>query len=205
VLAVSASGLPQGEYQTAMQFDLSGAKASFDSQFGAGQWSIQSMTLQFTATPPNNAIFNVSAAGQLGISWMQNDGWTEGTGNPGAPGTTGITFNILQGLISGADQSLGTFAFNGATNGTALYSLGLSSGLVADALAGSNASLRMFAADSTVSALFNSKNFGTPANRPLLTIVAVPEPSAVALGATMLSVCVARKSLARSRRPRSAR
>jgi hypothetical protein len=201
VLAVASSATPKGEFQSVLQFDLSTAKTAFDTQFGAGQWTVQSMTLQFTASPPNNAIFNGAAAGQLGISWMQNDSWVEGTGTPGAPATTGITYNILQSLISGSDQSLGTFAFNGATNGTAIYTLGLTSGLVNDLLAGSNASLRLFAADSTVSALFNSRNFGTVGSRPVLTIAAVPEPGALALGAAMLGVLVARRTLARRKLP----
>jgi hypothetical protein len=201
VLAVASSAAPKGEFQSVLQFDMSTAKTAFDTQFGAGQWNVQSMTLQFTASPPNNAIFNGAAAGQFGISWMQNDGWVEGTGSPGLPGTTGITFNILQGLISGSDQSLGTFAFNGATNGTVTYTLGLSSGLVSDLLAGSNASLRLFAADSSVSALFNSRNFGTAASRPLLTITAVPEPGALALGAEVLGVFLARRTLMRRKLP----
>jgi hypothetical protein len=201
VLAVASSAAPKGEFQSVLQFDLSTVKTAFDTQFGAGQWNVQSMTLQFTATPPNNAIFNGAAAGQFGISWMQNDGWVEGTGSPGLPGTTGITFNILQGLISGSDQSLGTFAFNGATNGTVTYTLGLSSGLVSDLLAGGNASLRLFAADSSVSALFNSRNFGTAASRPLLTITAVPEPGALALGAEVLGVFLARRTLMRRKLP----
>src|SRR5882724_3078740 len=66
-LSVAAPGLSQGEFQSVLQFNLSGAKSSFDGQFGVGQWSIQSVTLQLTATSPNNAIFNASAAGQFGI------------------------------------------------------------------------------------------------------------------------------------------
>src|SRR5262245_12507685 len=69
-LSVAAPGLAQGEFQSVLQFNLSGAKSSFDSQFGVGQWSIQSVTLQLTAAAPNNPIFNASGAGQLGISWM---------------------------------------------------------------------------------------------------------------------------------------
>src|SRR5712671_3821304 len=92
-LSVAASGLSQGEFQSLLQFNLSGAKSSFDTQFGIGQWSIQSIALQLTATAPNNAIFNASAAGQFTVSWMQNDGWTEGSGTPMTPTTTGITFS----------------------------------------------------------------------------------------------------------------
>src|SRR5262245_1138047 len=76
-IALSAPGLPQGELQSVMLFGLSGAASSFNSTFGVGQWSVESISLQLTAAPANNAIFNASAAGMFGISWMQNDSWTE--------------------------------------------------------------------------------------------------------------------------------
>lgn len=113
-LSVAASGLSQGEFQSLLQFNLSGTKTSFDTQFGAGEWTIQSITLQLTATSPNNPLFNASAAGQMGISWMQNDAWMEGTGNPRHPSASGVTFSSLSGLMSPSDETLGTFAFNGA-------------------------------------------------------------------------------------------
>jgi hypothetical protein len=192
-LSLSAAGLPQGELQSVVQFSLAGARNSFDGTFGPGQWSIQSATLQLTAAPANNGIFNAPAAGMFNISWMQNDSWTEGTGTPAVPGVSGITFNSLQStFISAGDQSLGTFSFSGATNGFFTYTLGLAAGLAADVLAGDNVSLRLSAADSTVSGVFNSRNFGTAANRPLLTIVAVPEPGTLAIGglaAALLAGC----------------
>jgi hypothetical protein len=183
-LSVAAPGLANGEFQSVLRFDLSGAKTSFNSQFGAGQWSIQSITLSLTATAPNNAIFNSSAAGQFGVSWMQNDSWTEGTGTPAAPTTTGITFSTLPSFTSAGDEALGTFSFGGGTSGTAAYTLSLTSGFDADATAGNLVSFRLFAADSAVSYLFDSRSFGTTGFRPLLTVVAVPEPGALSLLAT---------------------
>ena len=95
-LSVAASGLSKGEFQSVLQFDLASARASFDTQLGAGQWHIQSISLSLTATSPGaNLIFNSSAAGQFGISWMQNDSWTEGTGTPASLGATGVTFSSL--------------------------------------------------------------------------------------------------------------
>ena len=182
-IAVSAPGSTNGEFQSVLKFDLSGAVASFDTAFGAGQWNLQSVTLQLTAAPPNSGIFNTSSAGQVGISWMQNDSWTEGTGNPGTPGVTGITYTTLQSTYLGAgDEGVGTFAFSGATSGAFVYSLGLSAGLSADVLAGSLLSLRLFGADSAVSGVFNSRSFLVAASRPILTISAVPEPDSFALG-----------------------
>jgi len=178
-LGISAPGLAQGEFQSVLQFNLSAARTSFDSQFGVGLWSIQSVVLQLTATSPNNAIFNSSAAGQFSISWMQNDGWTEGTGTPAAPTTTGITFGTLSNFVSAADEPLGTFSFNGATSGSFTCTLNLAPSFAADILAGSTASLRMFAADAIVSYLTDSRSFGTASARPLLTITAVPEPATI--------------------------
>src|SRR5260221_5909605 len=109
---------------------------------------------------------------------MQNDSWQEGTGTPAAPSASGITFSSLQNSFIGAgDQTLGTFNSNGATLGAVTYTLGLTPGLTADVLAGDNLSLRLYATDNSVSSIFNSRSFVTVANRPVLTIVAVPEPS----------------------------
>ena len=133
------AGLPQGELQSVLKFDASGALASFDSAFGAGQWTLQSVTLQLTATPANNSIFNTPAAGLFGIAWMQNDAWIEGTGTPTTPSAkSGITWNSLQGtkFIGAGDEHLGTFAFSGATSGAFSYALGLPPGFTADLLAG---------------------------------------------------------------------
>jgi hypothetical protein len=53
---------------------------------------------------------------------------------------------------------------------------------MSDVLAGGDLSLRLFAADSSMSGVFNSRSIGTTANRPVLTIVAVPESGPIALG-----------------------
>jgi hypothetical protein len=179
-LSVAAAGLAQGEFQSVLRFDLAAASASFDSQFGAGQWNIQSITLSLSATS-GTTFFNASAAGQFGISWLQNDSWVEGTGKPTVPTTTGITYTSLPSFTGGSDESLGTFSFAGGTSGVATYNLGLTSGFLADASAGNPVSFRLAAADSAVSYLCNSTNNPTVSVRPLLSIVAVPEPQAFAL------------------------
>ena len=152
------------------------------------------MTLQLTAASVNNAIFNANSAGLFGVSWMQNDGWTEGTGTPNAPGTSGITYSSLQATFINplADEALGTFSYNGSSSGTFIYTLNMSSGLVSDLLAGDNVSLRLFAADSAVSYFSDSRSFGTVASRPLLSITAVPEPGTVALLVLGGLLCVVR-------------
>jgi len=179
---LAAPGLSKGEFQSVLRFDTSTAKSSFDATYGAGAWSLQSVTLQLSAIAVNNAIFNTNAAGLFSVSWMANDGWTEGTGTPNAPGSVGLTYNTLQStFISGSDQALGTFSYNGASTGSATYTLNMPSELVNDISAGDQVSLRLFAADNSVSYLFNSREFGTVANRPVLSINAVPEPGGIAL------------------------
>src|ERR1043166_9796878 len=85
-LGVAAAGEPQGEFQSLVQFSLSGARSFFDTQYGAGVWSIESITLGLTAVA-GNAFFNPSRAGQFQVSWMANTGWGEGTGKPTFPTT----------------------------------------------------------------------------------------------------------------------
>jgi hypothetical protein len=131
---------------------------------------------------------------------MQNDSWTEGAGTPAAPTTTGITFSTLPSFTSAGDEALGTFSFAGGTSGTAAYTLSLTSGFDADATAGNLVSFRLFAADSAVSYLSDSRTFGTTGFRPLLTVVAVPEPASLALGLAALSVVAGRKVLTRPSR-----
>lgn len=198
-ISMAAAGQEMGEAQAVLQFNLAGAMSAFDTQFGAGQWSVQSVSLQLTAAPANNPIFNSPLPGTFGISWMQNDSWQEGTGRPDAPTTSGITFNSLQTVFMGpGDQNLGLFAFDGRTSGASIHNLRLESGLTSDILSGGLASFRLFAADSTMSGVFNSRSFSIAANRPVLTVVAVPEPSTIALavlglGTFVISVFARRK------------
>jgi hypothetical protein len=180
-ISIATAGLPKGEQQTLLKFDLAAAKASFDTAFGAGSWALDSVSLQLTATNPGNPLFNASAAGQIAVSWMLNDGWTEGSGSPSSPGASGITWNTLPSFISpGDDDSMSAFNFSGATSGTATYLLSVSPGFHSDAAAGGLASIRLFAADNAVAGLFNSRSFTTAASRPVLMLTAefVPEPAA---------------------------
>jgi hypothetical protein len=165
-LAISASDSTNGEFDSVMQFNLS-------SEAGL---NISSITLQFTAASPNNPIFNASAAGQFSIVWMQDDSWTEGTGMPNSPGSTGITFDTLPDYLGSSDETLGTYSFSGATSGANTYTLSLGSGFLADVEAGDDVSFELLPADNNVSYLLNSRSFPTTTSRPLLTVTTVPEP-----------------------------
>ena len=195
-VAVSARGLPKGELQSVLKFDLASAKTDFDAVLGVGNWQVQSVTLQLTAALPNNPIFNNSAAGQMALSWMENDAWTEGTGTPSTPSTAGITWATLPSFQGANDQALGTFSFAGSTSGQVNFSLPLASGLVSDLTAGQIASLRLYAADTAVSGVFNSRSFGTTASRPLLVITATPEPvSALSISAVAILMSLRRRGV----------
>jgi len=179
-LSLAAPGLPSGEFQSLLQFGFAGAKNAFDAQFGAGQWSVQSMRLQLTTASPKNLMFNANAAGQFGVSLMLNNSWTEGSGTPLVPTTTGITFSTLASFESAMDEAVGSFSYDGDLGATT-YNLTLTPTLLADIQNGNTVSLRMFAEDSAVSYLFFGDRFGTVSSRPLLTIDAFPEPGVGAL------------------------
>jgi hypothetical protein len=200
-LAVAAPGLAQGEFQTVMKFDLSGALGSFNAQFGAGQWTVQSVTLQLTSSSHSNAIFNNIAAGNFNVSLMQNNSWVEGTGTGGIPTTDGISFNSLQSayINNATDQALGTFSFPGGSTGVNGYSLDLSSDVISDLVGGDDLSLRLFAADTSVSYLFSSRNAGGTVEPDLvITADAVPEPGTLALGVSGLAMVAIRLRRRRS-------
>jgi hypothetical protein len=204
-LALAAPGLANGEFQTVLKFDLSGVKSSLDAQFGTGAWTVQSVTLQLSSSPHNNAIFNNIAAGNFNVSLMQNNGWVEGTGTAGLPTTDGLSFNTLQSTFinNATDQALGTFSFGGGSSGANDYSLTLSSGVLSDLLAGDDLSLRLFAADSSVSYLFSSRTMSPASSEPELIINAIPEPGSArlcGLGLAAIWLCRLAGKLRQSRR-----
>jgi hypothetical protein len=145
-------------------------------------------------TSPN---FPAVRGGGFGISWLANDTWTEGTGTPGAPKTDGVTYADLASLTGINDLSLGSFAFAPPGNNVQLtWTLPVSaSGFSTDLAAGGDVSLLFAPGDTAVAYLFNSRTYGTTANWPLLSVSAVPEPSAAALllAAAGLSVPVFRR------------
>jgi hypothetical protein len=202
-LAIAAAGLPQGQFDSVIMFNFASTEAGFNSQYGAGQWAVQSVTLTLNSFPPGNPIFNgftsgeVNTAGLFSVNWMQNDTWVEGTGKPSNPTTDGLTWNTLPAYSSASDESLGTFSFDGSVNEEDTYTLALTPGLLSDIQNGNNSSMNLFAADSNIAYVFNSLNGeseGYPA--PLLTVNAIPtpEPSAFALVAAATTVLIGRRA-----------
>ena len=180
-LALAAPGLPNGEFQSVLKFSLEPARTAFDAQFGAGQWSIDSVSLQISSSLHNNAIYNPPTLGKFSVSSMLNTSWTEGNGNASNPGNTGITFNTLQNTFSSAsDEPLGIFDFDGGTSGTHQYTLELTDALRANIASGGTVSLRLAGADASVSYQFTSRA-GSVGSQPQIVVNVVPEPGILAL------------------------
>ena len=197
-LAVSAS-LTNGTFDSLLRFDLSSAASSLNTTYGVGGWNINSVSLQLTTSTVNNAIFNASQTGMFDVGLISSNSWTEGTGNPNTPSLTGVNWSNMSSLLSGA-QSLGAFNVTNVGDGvTASYSLSSNSTLLNDVFTGGQASFALTAdpSDSTMSALFNSRNFGTASRRPALIITAsaTPEP-----GRAMLFLIGAACTLGRRRK-----
>ncbi len=197
---ISGASTSKGAMQALLKFDLGSAKTTFDTTFGAGNWLINSITLQLGTNfgtqgiQPNNPIFNAVNTGLFKIDWQANDSWGgEGAGNPGSPffpsnpPTDGVTWNSIALLLGASDENVGTFTYLpvGNTNPPSIpaasYALGLTPGFLADAIAGNVVSLRGYAGDNTVSYLFNAHSFGSNSPTLVVNAVAVPEPAVLGL------------------------
>lgn len=164
-----------GEYFTLFKFDLSSAVSQFDTAFGAGNWSITSVTLQLASNwgtqgaVPGNAVFPTVSGGPFSILWFSDDSWTE----------TGVTYDNFS---AGSTESLGSFSYVPPGNNIpVVWSLNLGTSFLADAGAGGDVSLQLAPGNDTVSYVFNSRTYNTPANHPVLAVTAVPEPAVAML------------------------
>ena len=188
-LEISSSQNPpntNGEYDALMEFNLTSAITQFNSAFGPGQWTIQSMTLKLTNTSPNNGIFNANTSGSFNLNWMSSvtssNNWVEGTGTPASPGITGITAGTGAGSLSSfqtGDEPLGTYTYTGSNTGSNTYTLGSPSGFLSSVTAGNIVSIDILPVESSNLSMLVSSRSG--ANAPVLAVTAVPEPASVAL------------------------
>lgn len=191
-LAVAAAGTTKGEFDSVIMFNTAAAISQFDSTYGTGNWHLTGATLSLASNfgtqgaTPNNNLFNTINTGSFGVDWLGNDSWVEGTGggsgSAGFPGTTAVSFNSISSLHSSGSSTLGTFTYTPPGNNVySDYSLSLDSQFLSDTSAGGNVSLYLYAADSQVSFLFNSRTFASGHPELTLTADAVPEPSMYAL------------------------
>ncbi|CAN5434753.1 hypothetical protein BH09VER1_BH09VER1_52040 [soil metagenome] len=202
-LEISGAGTTKGEFQTLLKFNLAEAGTLFDAQYGAGNWQITSITLTLASnfgvqgSQPSNNLFNTINAGGFAIDWLADDSWVEGSGSPGSPGATGVTYRSRSTLVTSGTATLGNYVYTPPGNNVPLtWTLDLPTAFVNDATSASDVSLLLHATDgSTVGYLFNSKTFAS--NNPVLTVTAVPEPGATALllaGAAALALTLRRRA-----------
>jgi len=190
-MQVATPTSPTEDLESTLRFDVSAAVSQFNTQFGAGQWTLTSAALNLGTNfgtqgqQPNNPIFASINAGNFIIGWMASDAWIEGTGTPAVttPPTDGsLTYSNLPTYLSASDQSLGTFTYIPKGNVVSSWSLGLGSNFVSDVDAGGSVSLRLYAAPgSDVSYLFNARSFASNPPMLVLTADAVPEPASLGM------------------------
>lgn len=181
-VAGSASG-NGGEYLALLKFDLSSAVSQFNSEYGPGQWTLSTATLQLASNfgtqgaKPNNARFPVINGGAFSINWFSDDSWTE----------SGVAHN---NFTAGTVLTLGNFSYvPPGDNVPVVWTLNMAPDFISDMSAGGSVSLQLAPGDSTVSYLFNTRTYNTAANFPILSLTAIPEPTALALlacGAALL-------------------
>jgi hypothetical protein len=184
--STKGSGVANGASDTFIRFNTAAMVMNFNFLFGTNNWSIISAKLRVTEMgAPPNGLFN-RGTGAFEIRWIANDNWTEGTGTPMAPTTTGITYNDEPTLLNGGtDTSLGTFT-NMGVGGTENFPLALPATFTTDLKAGGEARLYLTAIDPSAGFTFNSRSFMTVSARPFLEISAGPRPgiSAINLSGT---------------------
>ena len=79
-----------------LQFDTSAIESGFNSDFGAGNWAVTSVTLKLfsnvstAGTQPGNSSFNKIAAGQFELDWLSDNNWSQ----------TAVTWNNLSRIRS---------------------------------------------------------------------------------------------------------
>lgn len=174
--ATNALGTANGAFDTFIRFNTFSMVTNFNVLFGSNNWVINGATLQVTEqSAPANTNFN-RGKGAFEVRWIANDSWTEGTGSPQSPGTSGIVYtNELALLNPVTDASLGIFT-NAQTDTIQLFSLALPNAFVNDMQAGGEVGLFMTAADPNIGFTFSSRSFTPVTGRPFLIVSAVPRP-----------------------------
>jgi hypothetical protein len=182
ILVVAPSNSVNGEFQSVLGFDLSGAPSLFNTTYGSNNWSVTGITLQLTSNYggtgeiPDNPLFPPIHGGRFVIEWLSNNDWIEGTGRPKQPTTDGVTYDLLPYLLSGPHNILCTNTYNPpGDNVPVIYSLPLETNLVNEISQGGDATLLFYAADNQIAYLFNSYNSGGT-NVPFINISANETP-----------------------------
>jgi len=190
-IAVPTSSQNRTE-ESLIRFNTSAIESAFNTDYGAGDWTITSITLTLFSNfstagqQPGNNSFNQIAAGGFELDWLSNDSWSE----------TGITWNTLSTVLPGtgdnALDSLGDFYWPATGSSSANWTLSLDPNLVNDITAGSLATIfGQPTTGSTVGYLFNTLNNSPAYLNVTADVTAAPEPSAAAMFACGLGGLVA--------------
>jgi hypothetical protein len=179
-LVVESTNSVKGEFQSVIRFNVAGAVALFNSDYGTNGWTVGAISLTLASNygtggvQPNNPIFGVISGGKFVIEWLADDDWAEGTGNPNLPTTDGVTYDSLPTLLAGGRVNLGTNTYTPPGNNIQVtYPLSLESNLVSNIDDGGEVSLRFYAADDQINYLFSSHEYGR-GNQPLINVTAAP-------------------------------
>jgi hypothetical protein len=184
---------------TLLRFDTSTAQSTFDSDFGAGNWKVTSVTLSLFSNvsgagqQPNNTTFNKIAAGSFEFDLLSDNNWNENS----------VTWNTLPALLPANNNnnslfSLGTFSWDAAGEASSIWTLNSDPNLLQEINTGNLVTIfGQPTAGSTVGYLYNTQTL----NPGLLNITAelVPEPSALALLAGFLGIMGSSKFYLRKR------
>jgi hypothetical protein len=180
ILVVAPAASVKGEFQSVIQFNLSGATNLFNATYGTNNWTVGDISLQLTSNygmagvQPDNPLFPTISGGQFVIEWLSNNDWVEGTGTPKQPTTDGVTYDSLPDLLSSAHDILCTNIYSPPGNNVSVtYALPLDPNLVNEVTQGGDVTLLFYAADDQIAYLFNSYNFGG-SNEPLIHVTANP-------------------------------
>jgi hypothetical protein len=175
--------------ETLMQFNTAALKSAFDADFGAGAWTVTSVTLSLFSNvntagqQAGNGAFNKIAAGGFEFDLLSDNNWSE----------TAVTWNSLPSLLPGTGGNtltqLGVFNWAAAGAASSVWTLNTDPNLINEIANGGAVTIfGQPTAGSTVGYLFNQ----AMANPGYLnvTATAVPEPRTIALIVTSLAALV---------------
>jgi hypothetical protein len=188
VLFVAPASSTNGEFESLLRFDLSGASNVFNTAYGSNNWVVSGISLKLTSVNggqgenPMNTIFPTISGGNFVIAWLSDNSWAEGTGTPMMPTTNGVTYDSLPNLLLGASKILCTNTYTPpGDNVPVTYSLPLDTNVVAEVMSGGEVTFLFYAADNQISYLFNSYNYGR-GNQPFINVTANFTPSRILAG-----------------------
>jgi hypothetical protein len=141
-----------------------------DYEYGYRQWTITSITVTMhsnypsAGTQPNNPRFNMINSGFFSLNWLSNDSWNANT----------LMYydlaDYLPGVGNNMMETLGTYYYPANGQGSFTWTLALTSGFLADVMAGSEITIFGAPEDTTVGYLYN------PGQILTITAEAAPVP-----------------------------